>query len=88
MEVVLEHRVIGQDRLGDAGRQLSPVGGDLVDGVVHAQERGPVHIEVTEGVLGVQGASHCFPAALSSGVGTSRSHAGTPAAVRAGREGW
>lgn len=81
---VLEDRVGGQDRLVDAPGQLCPVGGAVVDGVVDGQERGPVTVEVTEGVLGIEGAVPSLPDALSCGVDTSRSHAGCPSAVQAG----
>ncbi|GAA3505578.1 hypothetical protein GCM10019016_126910 [Streptomyces prasinosporus] len=40
MEVVPEDRVVGQDRLVDALRQLRPVGGAVVDGVVDGREGG------------------------------------------------
>ncbi|MDQ0390064.1 hypothetical protein J2S54_006884 [Streptomyces sp. DSM 42143] len=56
MGVVLEDRVGGQDRLVDAPGQLCPVGGAVVDGAVDGQERGPVTVEFTEGVLGIEGA--------------------------------
>ncbi|GGV29948.1 hypothetical protein GCM10010260_83150 [Streptomyces filipinensis] len=35
-------RVVGQDRLIDTYRQLRPVGGAVVDGLVDGQESGPV----------------------------------------------
>ncbi|MET7853656.1 hypothetical protein [Streptomyces avermitilis] len=64
LEVVLEDRVVGQDRLVDAGRQLRPVGGGVVDGVVDSQEGGPAPVEVPEDVLGVEGAVPQLPRRL------------------------
>jgi hypothetical protein len=61
LEVVPEDRIVGQDRLVDAHRQLRPVGGAVVDVVVHAQKLGPVPIEVAEGVLGIEGAVPQLP---------------------------
>ncbi|MGW9499035.1 hypothetical protein ACWG5P_32595 [Streptomyces prasinus] len=61
MEVALEERVVGQDRLVHAHRQLRPVGGAVVDGVVDSQEGGPAPVEVPEDVLGVEGAIPQLP---------------------------
>ncbi|MFH9090777.1 hypothetical protein [Streptomyces sp. NPDC017673] len=58
---MLEDRVVGQDRLVDAGRQLRPVGGAVVDGIVHGQELGAVPVEVAESMLCVQGAVPQLP---------------------------
>ncbi|GAA3289258.1 hypothetical protein [Streptomyces cinereospinus] len=46
---MLEDRVVGQDRVIDADRQLRPVGDAVVDGIVDGQEGGPVAVEVAEG---------------------------------------
>lgn len=64
LEVVLEDRVVGQDRRIDAHRQLRPVGGAAIDGVVDGQEDGPVAVEVAESVLGIEGAVPQLPRRL------------------------
>lgn len=51
----MEDRVVGQDRLIDAHRQLRPVGDAVVDGVVNGRESGPVAVQVADGVLGIKG---------------------------------
>lgn len=84
LEVVLEDRVVGQDRITDAHRQLRSVGDAVVDRVVDHQESGPAAVEVAESVWASRAPSHNFPAALSSGADTSRSQTGTPVAVQAG----
>ncbi|WP_234329325.1 MULTISPECIES: hypothetical protein [unclassified Streptomyces] len=63
-EVLLEDRVVGQDGLVGAHGQLGPVGGAVVDGVVYGQEGGPVPVQVTEGVLGIQCAVPQLPRRL------------------------
>ncbi|KQW02687.1 MFS transporter [Streptomyces sp. Root369] len=55
----LEDRLVGQDRLVDADRQLRPEDGAVVDGVVDSQEGGPAPVEVPE--LGVEGALPQLP---------------------------
>lgn len=55
----LEDRLVGQDRLVDAHRQLRPEGGAVVDGVADSQEGGPAPVDVPE--LGVEGALPQLP---------------------------
>ncbi|MEU1854327.1 hypothetical protein ABZ499_35070 [Streptomyces sp. NPDC019990] len=46
-------------------RQLRPVGGAVLDGVVDGQERGPVPVEIAEDVLGIEGAVPQLPRRLA-----------------------